>query len=77
VPQRRPRADGIDATPKLGTDVTPRHPFRHGNESSVEADFEEQQTPIPHPPGNVELTPEKRVKRVFDRDDALVAGIIN
>ena len=75
--QRGPRADGIDATPQLGTDVTPCHPFRHGNEPSVEIDFEEQQTAILQPPSNVELPPEKGVKHVFDTDDALVAGIIN
>ena len=75
--QRGPRAERIDATAQPGTDVTASHPFRNGSESSLEIDFEQQQTAIPHPPGDFELSSEKRVKRVFNRYNALVAGIIN
>jgi len=75
--QRGPGADGIDATPQPGTDIPARHPFGHRDEFSVEVDFEEQQATIPQPPGDRELTPKERVKRVLDRYDTLVAGIIH
>jgi len=75
--QRGPRADRIDATSQPGTDVTASHPFRHRSESSLDIDFEEQQTAISHPAGDFEMTPEKRVQRVFNRYNALVAGIMS
>ena len=75
--QRGPIADRLGATPQAKAEVPSRHPFRKSNASSVEVDFEEEQMAVPHPPGNFELPPEKRVKRVLDCYNALVAGIIN
>ena len=75
--QRGPGADWIDAAPQPGTDVPARHPFRHRGQLSIEVDFEEQQAAISQPLGNLELTPKERVKRVLDRYDTLVAGIIH
>ncbi len=64
--QRGPLADGLGATPQAKAEVPSRHPFRKSNPSSVEVDLEEEQMAVPHPSGNCELPPEKRVKRVLD-----------
>jgi hypothetical protein len=77
LPQGVPIHDGIDAAPQSRTEVTSGHPFRNRKTTSVEVDFEEPQLAVPYPPSDWKLPAEKRVKRVFDGYNALVAGIID
>jgi hypothetical protein len=54
-----------------------RHPLRNAPARSINLKIQEGNPTISHLPNDGAFSPEKRVKRVFNLDNALVAGIIN
>jgi hypothetical protein len=76
LPQRRHTADRINAAPQLRTDLTAGHPFRNASARLVQENLERYQSDATKTPHDIELTTIKRVERILDRHNALIAGII-
>ena len=72
-----PITDGIESAGELLAQIALGHPLSNGDGLTIDAEVEEGQAGISHLPVDGSFSPEKRVKGVFDLDDALVAGIIN
>ena len=75
--KRGPVTEGIESASEELTEFRPRHPLRNRDGFPFNQDLEEGNTAIFHLPADGTLPSAKRVKRVFDLDSALVAGIIN
>ncbi len=72
-----PIAEGIESTSETLALFPTRHPQWDGDAFPLDDEVEEGYTAIFYLPVDGALAPEKRVKRVFDLDGALVAGIKN
>ena len=76
LPQGRQTADRINAAPQLRTDLTAGHPFGNARARLVQENLERYQSDAAKTPHDIELTTIKRVERILDRHNALIAGII-
>ena len=76
LPQRRQTTDRIDAAPQLRTDLAAGHPFGNASARLVQENLERYQSDAAKTPHDIELTTIKRVERILDRHNALIAGII-
>jgi hypothetical protein len=72
-----PIAHGIEPAREELAQIGTRHPLGDRDQLSLDAEFDEGHAAILHLPGDGSFSTEKGVKRVFDLDGALVAGIIN
>ena len=76
-PKRGPVTEGIESASEKLTEFWLRHPLSNRDGLPFDEKVEEGDTAIFHLPFDRALPSEKRMKRVFDLDSALVAGIIN
>ena len=74
--QRRQRADWIDAASQRRTLLAAGHPFGNQSPPLIQQNFEKQHSTPTKPSADIELTPEKWVERILNRDNTRIAGII-